>query len=371
MIETIKARAREALADIAAGICFAFLLLILFTSPGNAADMAGPGGNCCADLEERIVELEATTARKGNRKVTVQIYGQVHQGILWHDIDGQPGANDASIGTWGPDATVVGVTGLARVNANAQVGYRVEVAFDGNFNNTLANEVRQANVWIDTKAGKVTAGFGDTASRGITEISLANTAVIARTLNAGALANIGFVVSPFDGARRSMVRFDTPTMGGFIASGSFANGDVWDLALRHSAELGGFRWAGGVSYRDDELGRWVVGSGSLKHITTGLFANVALGHGAFHVGADKLFGGHVQAGIERRWLELGATTLFVEYAALRPELAGNTPMLWGLGIVQHVQPAMMDVFLSYRRHDADVAGVPDANVVIGGARIRF
>ncbi len=32
-----------------------------------AADL---GGDCCADLEERIAELEATTARKGNRKVS-------------------------------------------------------------------------------------------------------------------------------------------------------------------------------------------------------------------------------------------------------------------------------------------------------------
>ena len=28
----------------------------------RAADL---GGNCCADLEERVAELEATTARKG------------------------------------------------------------------------------------------------------------------------------------------------------------------------------------------------------------------------------------------------------------------------------------------------------------------
>ena len=29
-----------------------------------AADL---GGDCCADLEERVAELEATTVRKGNR----------------------------------------------------------------------------------------------------------------------------------------------------------------------------------------------------------------------------------------------------------------------------------------------------------------
>ena len=43
----------------------AFGLAIGFT-PAQAADL---GGDCCADLEERIAELEATTARKGNRKV--------------------------------------------------------------------------------------------------------------------------------------------------------------------------------------------------------------------------------------------------------------------------------------------------------------
>ena len=41
--------------------------LILGTSvSAQAADL---GGDCCGDLEERIAELEATTARKGNRKV--------------------------------------------------------------------------------------------------------------------------------------------------------------------------------------------------------------------------------------------------------------------------------------------------------------
>ncbi len=34
---------------------------------------------CCGDLEERVAELEATTARKGNRVVSVQIYGQINK----------------------------------------------------------------------------------------------------------------------------------------------------------------------------------------------------------------------------------------------------------------------------------------------------
>ena len=52
--------------------------LALSTVSAQAADL---GGNCCADLEERIAELEATTARKGNRKVCLEISGQVNEAL--------------------------------------------------------------------------------------------------------------------------------------------------------------------------------------------------------------------------------------------------------------------------------------------------
>ena len=56
--------------------------LLMGTAPARAADL---GGDCCADLEERIAELEATTARKGNRKVSLEISGQVNEAVLWWD----------------------------------------------------------------------------------------------------------------------------------------------------------------------------------------------------------------------------------------------------------------------------------------------
>src|SRR5215813_8401280 len=48
----------------------------------KAADL---GGDCCADLEERVAELEATTARKGNRKMSLTITGQVNRVVTWYD----------------------------------------------------------------------------------------------------------------------------------------------------------------------------------------------------------------------------------------------------------------------------------------------
>jgi hypothetical protein len=49
-------------------------------TPVSSADL---GGDCCADLEERVAELEATTARKGNRKVSLTVSGWVNESVVW------------------------------------------------------------------------------------------------------------------------------------------------------------------------------------------------------------------------------------------------------------------------------------------------
>jgi hypothetical protein len=61
----------------------------------QAAQGADLGGDCCADLEERIAELEVTTARKGNRKVSVTITGYVTKQIMFWDDGTEPRSADA------------------------------------------------------------------------------------------------------------------------------------------------------------------------------------------------------------------------------------------------------------------------------------
>ena len=48
--------------------------LLVAQVPVKAADL---GVDCCSDLEERVAELEATTVRKGDKKVSVTLYGQL------------------------------------------------------------------------------------------------------------------------------------------------------------------------------------------------------------------------------------------------------------------------------------------------------
>ena len=73
-------------------------LLVGGLSAGSAS-AADLGGNCCADLEERIAELEATTARKGNRKVSLTISGWVAEQVMWWDDGVEQNVYVGGIGT--------------------------------------------------------------------------------------------------------------------------------------------------------------------------------------------------------------------------------------------------------------------------------
>ena len=97
--------------------------LVMGVSSARAADL---GGNCCADLEERVAELEATTARKGNRKMSLTISGQVNRTIVWWD-DGL-----SSKTFYGLDnrnsSTRLDFAGEAKVTAANKIGF--EIQFD-------------------------------------------------------------------------------------------------------------------------------------------------------------------------------------------------------------------------------------------------
>lgn len=86
-----------------------------------AADL---GGNCCADLEERVAELEATAVRKGNRKVSLQIYGQVSEAIIWWN-DGAE--SNVYVQEMMGAQNRLGFTGTAKINNDWSAGFRLEL----------------------------------------------------------------------------------------------------------------------------------------------------------------------------------------------------------------------------------------------------
>ncbi len=88
----------------------------------NAADL---GGNCCADLEERIAELEATTARKGNRKVSLTVSGWVGQQITFWDDGVESNTYIHDLGT--TLGSHVKFTGSAQISPGWSAGYVLQI----------------------------------------------------------------------------------------------------------------------------------------------------------------------------------------------------------------------------------------------------
>jgi len=302
----MKSTSHYALAA-AAGL-FAGALAI---TPAQAADL---GGDCCADLEERVAELEATTVRKGNRVVSVQLYGQVNRALMYWD-DGEEEDvynidNDHSssrLGFRGTGALKPGWTVGYDVQWNVQVGDSLAISqdeFDANDSNKpVAWDIRRAEVYFDSnRFGRLTIGQGSTASDGTSEVDLGFANYSNDTLynggfflrgGAGATdltwAGLG---TNLDGqSRRERVRYDSPSIYGFILSASAGEDDYWDVALRFSKEWNSIRMAAAIAYSetDDDTGRvkstepiapdteQINGSFSIMHTPSGLFFTGAAG----------------------------------------------------------------------------------------------
>ena len=111
-------RETASLMAIAALICVG--ATVFGAKPAKAADL---GGDCCADLEERVADLEATTVRKGNKKVSVQIYGKVNYAAMWWDDGGEQ--NVYVVNNYN-ESTRTGIKGKAKIAGDWEGGYRLE-----------------------------------------------------------------------------------------------------------------------------------------------------------------------------------------------------------------------------------------------------
>jgi len=420
------------------------LVAVAGVSPAKAADL---GGDCCADLEERVAELEATTARKGNRKVSLTISGQVETALMAWDNGDRRDVYVVDVPTVG--GTFFQFNGDAKINPNLSAGFLIQVGFDKGSRSHQVNEVDDdggqagdtsvvitlANWYLDHKQlGRVTVGRANTATAGITGIDLGGAGVIANvnvgywqrsfslTGVAGATAAWntvlgGGTVNGSTLSRGNVINYTTPNVAGFQAAAAWGENDVWDVALRYAGEFSGVRLAAGIGYGSNLGGLGEVtadipanagkavptllkGSASVMHLATGLYLTGAYIRQDNDNGTPDTTMYYVNGGIAKNWTGLGNTVLYGEYARVDDGVScgagscqpfgGNANDLidsseatvWGLGIVQHIDAAAMEVFLAYRNYSASVTSAPgndlngkvnynDFDVVMGGARIRF
>jgi predicted porin len=129
-------------------------------------------------------------------------------------------------------------------------------AFDIGENDDLGGDFgeRKLEFYVEHKSlGKVWLGQGDTASNGTSEVDLSGTDLAAysgfqdvtgginfRQSDDTPIATVGDSYSQLDGlSRRDRIRYDTPRFGPVYFSGSYLNGQSWDLAGRFAYEWEG------------------------------------------------------------------------------------------------------------------------------------
>ena len=120
----------------------------------KAADL---GGDCCADLEERVAELEATTARKGNRKMSLTITGQVHRMVLWWD-DGHSSKTYYGLDNTNSSSRFI-FLGSARVNPSVTMGFEIMIEIEAGGTSSKVNQFDE-----DGKVGTQISGTAGPAA---------------------------------------------------------------------------------------------------------------------------------------------------------------------------------------------------------------
>jgi hypothetical protein len=141
------------------------------------AEAADLGGDCCADLEERVADLEATTVRKGNKKVSVELYGRVNRQINFWDDGSESNAyvlnNSYSTTRFGIRGK--GKTGVSDVNAIYVIEieqFADQTRFANQFNDnpdvTTQLRVRKSAIGLDSKKyGRIWLGLQEMAKDNI------------------------------------------------------------------------------------------------------------------------------------------------------------------------------------------------------------
>jgi hypothetical protein len=351
----------------AVSAAFSSLLLASALIP-TAAFGADLGGSCCADLEERIAELEATTARKGNRKVSIKVSGQIHRVIMLWDDGAERNVYESDTSTW---SSRVRFTGTAHIDPTWEAGYRIEISPASGLSTNLNQLDDDANFgglrlarsfwFVNNKdLGRLSVGLMQEASDGassggdfsgtdsISGAGLSDTIGAFFLRRSGIKGQAGLVREltwdsitlddAGDGiSEANVVRYDSPTFNGLRLAASWGEDDIWSVGLFYDKEIGDFEVGASFGYGettdDDGICRQqspldpssrscsaMAGSLGFRHVPTGINATFSMGHldddfhrPGFLKSPDDEIWYYGKVGVYREFFPIGQTALYLEY----------------------------------------------------------
>lgn len=340
----------------------------------------------------------------GSNKAKVKLYGQVNRGVLYVD-DGDDETlyqvdNDNS-------STRIGILGSIQGSETVDVGTKIEVQFESN----SSSEVNQSNkrgvgsnsftkrhldLYVNSKnLGKLSVGFGSTASDTTCERDLSGTGVAGysaivdmaggqffynNTTGVYSSSTIGSAFTNMDGlSRDDRIRYDTPSFKGLSASTSYIADGGGDVALRYLNKLGSVKVDAAASYanpgsKDSKNEYQMTGSLSALH-DSGFNITFAGGSREHKSDADDdgLFA-YSKVGYQDNFFSFGKTALAIDYGYYEDiEMNGDEASTIGAQFVQTFQEWNTEYYIGYRLYmlDRDGADLDDINAVLSGLRVSF
>lgn len=442
--------------------------------PGaQAADL---GGDCCADLEERVAELEATTVRKGTRVMSVTLSGTINTSVLaWDDgwesnayvvdnINDQTNFQMEGEADFAPGWTS-GFLLLIYANtpeASDGVNQLTDGGGDG------APGVHEAYWFVEQEQlGRVSVGRVVNALDGVPEQDVSGSAVVGYSgmedigggfflrrsdipdqagllvsggaIAAGADASVtwGDLVNHLNGDPFNIIRYDSPEFFGTTFSASWGEDDQWAVSLAYELSMNSIEVAAAIGYgedvdtepdgvvfaaADDTNNQTLAGSLSMLHKPSGLNLTFAAGKQSYDNqfiandgvlrSPDDAHYWYIKGGWLARLNTLGDTAFYAEFGQFNDFLLNSTDAatvtglninqaaacggagvgclvsgsqadVWGLGVVQYIDAAAMELYLSYRNFDASVdlvdinlapaqtGPLDDLSIVMAGGKVVF
>ena len=287
---------------------------VMSSHPAKAADL---GGDCCADLEERVAELEATTVRKGNKKVSVTLSGWVVKDVTWWD-DG----DETNVYVGDKDTTLSShfqISGSATIAPGWSGGYTLSIEAPGNANGFFTNQqndnINYEGVVDGTRSDRllrvllsymyIKSDKWGTLNWGLLSQATDNVALLpdlSGTIiesNAVFFEGNGFYLRPKGAVKNALgqtntvwgefftclsgggiigadcngnttngVRYDSPTWGGFSVSGGFGEDDYKDIAIKYAADWNNFKVSAAFGYTNMTDENYINSGGGLNGFKT-------------------------------------------------------------------------------------------------------
>lgn len=337
--------------------------------------------------------------KSGNDRVKLSVSGELNRAI---NVIGDGGRaklyhvdNDA-------DNTKIRFTGNAIINDDLTIASRLEFAMTADESSQVSQRNQAPGNYIDAKYaevslesktfGKISFGKGDTASYNSATVDLSKTDVVLYSSISDIAGGILFrdkngalstttVANAFNACNglntQSRLRYDTPSLLGFVLSGSLVSGQRSDLALTWGGEGYGFQAAAAFGLANPKLEGVSLqydGSCSVLHTATGL--NLTLAGGLMDYKSQK-DGTNLYAKLG--WLasltSLGQTAFGVDYTRSRDMAAnGDRGYSVGAAVVQAFEKYSTELYMQYRLFSLNrTQSEPVNNINMGtfGVRVKF